>query len=542
MTLSIIAIAPSLPAQATTLTDVLTPGTVVDARVLKLLDANLVRLAIASLTLDVATAIPLQLGQTLQLAVTQTAQGLSLAIVDASAKAGGPAAEFEVGPGVEQAPAPLRASSVATATNAPSPAQAQAVRAVVRDAAARQTGLAPLFANLDAAVAAATLPEQLQPAVAQLLSLRLRLDPDLTGRNIKSAFQASGLFREALPPSAPDLKAALIVLRQTLATFLTSPAAREETAQRPPLPTSDGDVAPSLFVGPPSALDEAALPRQAPIGRIAIPVGDLPGDDSIARATPAHASPLPAVLRAPASPDVVTLLRTVAQSPALAASDLPSETLLGLLQLASKAQPGHPAETDHAVTSIPPPPFRGALPSAQPIASPSLAPDSTPLATAERLLEDTDGAIARQTLLQVASLPDRADVGNARPDAVPPRWAFEIPFVTPQGTAVAQFEISKDGGSDGEVSAAARIWRARFSLDVEPAGPVHALISLNGETTSVRLWAERPATAAQLRSSAGQLGEAFGRARIVAGDIVIQQGAPTAATTAPAGHFLDRAT
>ena len=47
-----------------------------------------------------------------------------------------------------------------------------------------------------------------------------------------------------------------------------------------------------------------------------------------------------------------------------------------------------------------------------------------------------------------------------------------------------------------------RVWRARFSLDVEPAGPVHALVSLSGERTSVRMWAERPATAAQLRAGA----------------------------------------
>ena len=58
-----------------------------------------------------------------------------------------------------------------------------------------------------------------------------------------------------------------------------------------------------------------------------------------------------------------------------------------------------------------------------------------------------------------------------------PRWNFEIPFATPQGTAMAQFEISRDGGEQ-EVEAAKRVWRARFSLDVEPAGPVHALISL----------------------------------------------------------------
>jgi hypothetical protein len=27
-----------------------------------------------------------------------------------------------------------------------------------------------------------------------------------------------------------------------------------------------------------------------------------------------------------------------------------------------------------------------------------------------------------------------------------PRWNFEIPFLTQQGTAMAQFEISRDGG------------------------------------------------------------------------------------------------
>ena len=58
---------------------------------------------------------------------------------------------------------------------------------------------------------------------------------------------------------------------------------------------------------------------------------------------------------------------------------------------------------------------------------------------------------------------------------------------------MAQFEISRDGGHE-EVEAAKRVWRARFSLDVEPAGPVHALISLTGDKTSVRLWAERVGT------------------------------------------------
>jgi hypothetical protein len=191
-------------------------------------------------------------------------------------------------------------------------------------------------------------------------------------------------------------------------------------------------------------------------------------------------------------------------------------------------------------TNTPPPPFRGALPSAQPIAEPSIASGAPLAATAHRLLGDTDAAIARQTLLQVASLPDRIDTPGAQSDPVTPRWHFEIPFATPQGTAMAQFEISQQGGGN-EVEAAKRVWRARFSLDVEPAGPVHALISLIGERTSVRMWAERPATAAQLRAGAAQLTQALSKAELQPGDIVIRDGAPPQPAPVRAGHFLDRA-
>src|SRR5204863_84439 len=104
-------------------------------------------------------------------------------------------------------------------------------------------------------------------------------------------------------------------------------------------------------------------------------------------------------------------------------------------------------------TNTPPPPIRGALPAAQPIASPTIAPDAPLATTAHHLLDDTDAAIARQTLLQVASLPDRIDGSGPKIDVTTPRWNFEIPFVTPQGTAMAQFELSRDGAAS-EVEAA----------------------------------------------------------------------------------------
>ena len=161
--------------------------------------------------------------------------------------------------------------------------------------------------------------------------------------------------------------------------------------------------------------------------------------------------------------------------------------------------------------------------------------------TAHHLLDDTDAAIARQTLLQVASLPDRVDAAAPKIDVNGPRWNFEIPFVTPQGTAMAQFEISRDGGSEQQVEAVKRVWRARFSIDVEPTGPVHAQVSLSGEKTSVRVWAERPETAAQLRAGASQLSQALSRAELNPGEILIRDGAPPQAAPARSGHFLDRA-
>ena len=248
----------------------------------------------------------------------------------------------------------------------------------------------------------------------------------------------------------------------------------------------------------------------------------------------------------------LALAGQAARSPLAAALDAgPSAgATMNLLQeaLQELGNPARAAATpkdvrgaDATFHTNPPPPIRGALPAAQPIAQPTIAPHAPLEATAHHLLDDTDAAIARQTLLQVASLPDRVDTSASKADMTAPRWNFEIPFATPQGTAMAQFEISRDGGSEG-VEAAKRVWRARFSLDVEPAGPVHALISLSAEKTSVRIWAERSATAEQLRAGMSELSQALSRAELQPGDIVIRDGAPTQAEPAArAGHFLDRA-
>jgi hypothetical protein len=257
------------------------------------------------------------------------------------------------------------------------------------------------------------------------------------------------------------------------------------------------------------------------------------------------AVPTDAAARAAATSAALNLLQEAIQATPLAAANLSrllteNGQALALLPVVTGARTPAIDDPDFARTNLPPPPVNGALPAAQPVVPATLS-SHMPLNTAlQQLLDDTDGAIARQTLLQIASLPGQADPSASRIDASSPRWNFEIPFATPQGTAMAQFEISRDGGGR-EASAAKAVWRARFSLNVEPAGPVHALVSLNGDRTSVRMWAERPATASQLRAGVSQLTQALSRAELTPGDIVIRDGAPPQPAAAPAGHFLDRA-
>jgi Flagellar hook-length control protein FliK len=187
--------------------------------------------------------------------------------------------------------------------------------------------------------------------------------------------------------------------------------------------------------------------------------------------------------------------------------------------------------------NAPPPPYRGAPPSAQPPALASLPPYAPAGAVAQRLLAETDAALARQTLLQVASLPQNG-AGASHAAERGAQWAFEIPLGLGQGTAISQFEITRDGhaaGSDGVFT-----WRVRFSLDVEPMGPVHALIAVTGERAAVTLWAEREASAARLRAEGDLLADALRAAALEPRDIQFRVGAPAAPPPA-AGRFLDRA-
>jgi hypothetical protein len=545
MPISVNPIFPVIAAQAAAPDILLQPGATIDAQVLRILANDLVRIAIANLSIEVLSEIPLQVGQRLQLAVSHTSEGIKLTMAGQGDAAALVTPDDKSAVSTPASSDIVDVASIAAekpATIAPlkqplTPAQALALAAATQTAAARQNSLAPLFANLQAVVNLDELPRQLQQPIAQLLALRPTLDQDLSADVVKQAFQNSGLFLESSlasgrapvsPAGVPDLKAALLVLRQTLQSLGTAtqePAIPQAVVSPQPAGQSASDASRADSASRPLAGAPPLAPSQmTEIGleEVFLPRARLPVADDFSRSTDHD--------------------HTYSTAQARRDSAMRTEAV-PLDQSRPENAVGRTARNDGPLTvhtNVPPPPFCGALPSAQPALPASIAPDA-PLATiVHRLADDTDAGIARQTLLQVASLPDRAEVAGLRTEAATPRWNFEIPFSTPSGTAIAHFEIVRDGGGR-TIDTAKPVWRARFSLDVEPAGPVHALVSLAGEKTSVRMWAERPATVAQLRAGVSQLSQAFSRAELQPGDIVIRHGAPTQPAPAPAGHFLDRA-
>ncbi len=589
--MSTIVINPNVPlvaVQGVTADVILQPGTVISAQVQQILGNGQVQISIGGQSIVVMSQVPLQTGQMLQLAVSQALDGsIGLAVLNPGLGAAGQTVADLTSAGLTADLVALTAGAIANlaapatavtvaAPNQLTPPEALAVTVAAQAAATQQASLAPLFADLSLAAGVNGLPPQVQQAVAQVLAQRISLAPSLTGADIKQAFQRSGLFLEASLASgsvALDLKAALIVLRQVLTTSLGDAAPTPTPGSTAPTTTvttaQPGSVVPSQDT--PAAVQVSSLPvtiepdTSSVVSPALVPLlaPETVGPEALLQGT---ASPLPAgvsdlgaasavmsspatiaaaVARAAVSNAALNLLQEAVQVGPLSSLNLSSlgleeDQALSWLPVVTGARLANIEDGAFARTILPPPPLSGALPAAQPVLPATLVPNSSPQAAMQHLLADTDGALARQTLLQVASLPGQVDATVGRLDPTVPRWNFEIPFVTSQGTAMAQFEISRDGNGS-EVEPAKRVWRARFSLDVEPAGPVHAQIALSGERTSVRMWAERPATAEQLRAGIPELSQALSRAELRPGDIVIRAGAPTQAASARAGPFLDRA-
>jgi hypothetical protein len=203
--------------------------------------------------------------------------------------------------------------------------------------------------------------------------------------------------------------------------------------------------------------------------------------------------------------------------------------LIDLRQALAVAANGRPAAAV-AAEPAPPPPYRDGPQQGQPAVPPTLPPHPELQALAAHLQRRTVAALSRQVLQQAAST-------QREPHRAGP-WLFELPLATPQGAAIAQFQIDADDPpAPGE--SRERTWRARFTLDLADLGPVHVNLALRGSDLRANLWAEAPDAAARLDQDRVSLALAL-QAQALDPQIAIRPGAPHT-DLAPAGRFADSA-
>ncbi|NIK89502.1 hypothetical protein FHS83_002820 [Rhizomicrobium palustre] len=232
--------------------------------------------------------------------------------------------------------------------------------------------------------------------------------------------------------------------------------------------------------------------------------------------------------KAPSADDIKTAL---AQSGLFTESGLAKQgeaprdqkSALGKLAEAARqwaAQSGE-SEIPSGGASVPPP---GRHPVAQGPASPSLPAGSSPVDAAKLLITGSEAALARQNLLQLASLPEDADPqsrGTRTPD---PRYVVDLPLMTPQGPAVAQLIIQRDS-SGRSAEHPEPVWRVGLALTIEPLGPVRANLALSGDHAWITIAADRPDALTELKQGAGWLNDALSGSHLEA-DIAFVSAAP----------------
>ncbi len=214
----------------------------------------------------------------------------------------------------------------------------------------------------------------------------------------------------------------------------------------------------------------------------------------------------------------------------LAPADLKSA--LGQLQQAAQRWLAQtPANQQQPNASAPnvPPPVRGGAPMAQSPAQPSLPENADPALTAKLLANGSEAALARESLLQMASLPDQNKPGETR-------WIFDVPLMTPQGAAVGQMIITRDHkGSSPD--APEPVWRVGLAINIEPLGPVRANLALSGDHAWVTIGADRPESLEKLSRNSSWLTDALTAVTLDA-DIAFQSGA---GVSRPYGSLVDSA-
>jgi hypothetical protein len=384
--------------------------------------------------------------------------------------------------------------------------QESATAMAVRMLLPRYGPTTPLLASLSqlATTTSAPLPPVIT-AIARTLVCRL---PDVaavsTPQGVKAAIRNSGSFLEHHLALAADTKAAVPVPVSFDSDFKANLLRLLQLVRNWP-----GDSQAASTPATPRPESGAAAP--GPATRAAAPpspeaTGNRPATASPPAATTAAPAGTPAPQPAAAPPP--TLQRAIDS----AALPLPPRAA------AAATNTGMPASGSANVTVNAAPPFAGVVPAAQ-------APVQATIELLNRLgnlrldlLQQTEAAVARIHLNQLASLPREAEHRLVE-------WLFDIPVRRGDAIDLWSARIYRDADDKTQAKdQPAAQWRIQLAFDLPGLGPMQAEVSLRGERVSTHFWASQANTLPLLREHLHELRRGMLAAGLEVGEIDCQQG------------------
>lgn len=413
----------------------------------------------------------------------------------------------------------------------------QAIRTLIP----QQDSMTPLLASL------ARLTQLPQPPVPLLIRELIRTmvrnfpDTDTVSRpdGLRTAIERSGLFLERhlaqqatptsarMPDPAPiaaigkDFKANLLQLIYRLRNWPGSaPELRPPGIANPPQPLAPtGSQAPAIPVTP---REPPQLPRVPP-------AVNTRGDG---------ASPNPAMTRSNSTNSPLQTASTMSADqlhraiqagtrtplagvrPALGPAPLPAATAL----LPVTTSPGTASVT---LSGAVPPPFPGAAPAPQAAVQATLDLMNRIGNLRTDLLRQTEVALARLQLHQLASQPRDAERSLLE-------WLFELPVRRGDDIDLWSVRFTREQTQrETQKRKAQHKWSVQLAFDLPGLGPVQAQVTLHGERVSTRFWAGNEASLPLFRENLQSLQKMFGHVGLEIGKLDCVPGPMPSAVAVP---------
>ncbi len=410
----------------------------------------------------------------------------------------------------------------------------QAIRTLIP----QQDSMAPLLASL------ARLAQLPQPPVPLLIRELIRTlvrnfpDTDVVTRpdGLRTAIERSGLFLErhlaqqvapagakTLDPApiaaiGKDFKANLLQLIYRLRNWPGSaPELRPPGIANPPQPpTPAGNLTPAI----------AAAPRELP--RMP-PAANTRSDGSPPNPAMARGNSTGNPLQTPSTISADQLHRAIQAGtptplagvrPALGAVPVPATSPL----LPAVTNPGTASMT---LSGVVPPPFPGAAPAPQAAVQATLDLLNRIGNLRTDLLRQTEVALARLQLHQLASQPRNAERSLLE-------WLFEIPVRRGDDIDLWSMRFTRERPQhEAQKRKIQHKWSVQLAFDLPGLGPVQAQVTLHGERVSTRFWTSNETSLPLFRENLQSLQKMLGRVGLEVGKLDCVPGPMPSTVAAP---------